>query len=117
MSGICIDIEIDEKYSSNGNLIHYEYSSHDEARNQFFLDHRWLVIRFAEKQILDDIEGCAATVLRTVIKYDPAFVFENLHFFLLFLTSEPTKLKRWRKSISETNEKNPFYIDLDELPF
>lgn len=117
-SGICIDIEIDEKYSKDGILIHYEYSSHDEARNDFFLAHNWIVIRFAEQQILDDKEACAVTVIKTIQKYDPSFDAEQVHHALLHNKSEPRKVKRWSKPKSDSYQSDHFLDDFDDdLPF
>src|SRR5690606_25978332 len=41
-----IDIEIDEPYvGSNGSPIHFK-KSNDNLRNNFFIDNKWIVIRF-----------------------------------------------------------------------
>lgn len=53
-----IDIEIDEPYSLIDKMpIHY-IGSRDEARNEYFLSYNWVVIRFSEKQVNQDIDGC-----------------------------------------------------------
>lgn len=52
-----IDIEIDEPYiGSNGKPIHYK--GVDELRNTYFVDNRWIVVRFAEIQVVKFPEEC-----------------------------------------------------------
>jgi hypothetical protein len=56
-SGILIDIEIDEPYlGSDGSPIHY--IGYDDKRNQFFTDYGWIVVRFAEIQVVKYPEKC-----------------------------------------------------------
>lgn len=62
---IFIDIEIDEPYSfENKEPIHYlKNSIHiDEERDKYFLENYWLVIRFSEKQIINNIIECVNTI-------------------------------------------------------
>lgn len=55
--GLCIDIEIDEPYTSESKLpIHYNGS--DDYRNKYFQAKGWFVIRFAEIQIVKQPEQC-----------------------------------------------------------
>lgn len=52
-----IDIEIDEPYISNvGTPIHYIDS--DNNRDSYFLENNWIVIRFAEEQIVKYPNEC-----------------------------------------------------------
>jgi len=56
-TGLFIDIEIDEPYlGSDGTPIHFIGA--DNIRNKFFLDMRWIVIRFAEEQVVKYPEKC-----------------------------------------------------------
>lgn len=61
-NGIYYDIEIDEPYSFIERApIHYiteEGKSNDFKRNKFFKSHGYVVIRFAEQQIFEQIEEC-----------------------------------------------------------
>ncbi len=62
-SGIKIDIEIDEPYiGSSGKPIHYLHNTKDYKRDSFFLSKGWIVIRFAEKQIIEDVDNCVAVI-------------------------------------------------------
>lgn len=54
-----LDIEIDEPYTQiDGKTIHHDRTN-DDNRNKFFNEINWLVIRFSEKQIINQpIECC-----------------------------------------------------------
>lgn len=117
-SGICIDIEIDEKYTSDGQLIHYEFSPHDYERNQFFSNHNWIIIRFSEKQILEDKLGCVVTILKTIQKFDPSFRTQDLHYTLLSENEEVSKMEQWKNSVDKSENDNLKLGDIDDdLPF
>jgi hypothetical protein len=61
-TGLHIDIEIDEPYAlKDKTAIHYIGGSDDE-RNQFFLDNNWCIIRFTEKQVIQQTEECINTI-------------------------------------------------------
>ena len=60
-----IDIEIDEPYVyDNHNPIHY--LGKDTNRNEFFLSRKWLVIRFAEEQVVRSPESCCKFIAETI---------------------------------------------------
>lgn len=57
-TGFHINIEIDEPYSvNNGKPIHHDRSN-DFKRDKFFLESNWGVIRFTEKQIIQNTNEC-----------------------------------------------------------
>lgn len=56
-SGLCIDIEIDEPYTSE-NQIPIHCIGDDDYRNNYFLSKGWFVIRFAEIQIAKHPDQC-----------------------------------------------------------
>lgn len=63
---IYFDIEIDEPYiGNNGNPIHF-IGSNDDYRNTFFLKNRWIVIRFAEIQIIKYPDICCEIIQATI---------------------------------------------------
>jgi hypothetical protein len=69
--GILIDIEIDEPYlGSDGTPIHYIGS--DDKRNEFFRRNGWIVIRFAEEQIVKHPENCYAFIRDLIEKIETA---------------------------------------------
>jgi very-short-patch-repair endonuclease len=60
-TGLHIDIEIDEPYIANTQqAIHYKGA--DSNRNDFFVQNGWLVVRFAEEQIVKYPEACCAQI-------------------------------------------------------
>lgn len=64
-----IDIEIDEPYTSGvGKPIHYinEKSSIDSRRDSYFLSNGWVVIRFAEEQVVKFPDECCKVIAETI---------------------------------------------------
>ena len=63
--GILIDIEIDEPYlGSDGSPIHY--ITYDDMRNKFFKENGWIVLRFAEFQVVKYPEQCFAFIMNFI---------------------------------------------------
>lgn len=61
-----IDIEIDEPYDIvSRKPIHYEGNS-DNLRDRYFIRNGWCVIRFAEQQVKDNIEGVVNHIKRVL---------------------------------------------------
>ncbi|QZK99442.1 hypothetical protein K5L04_06810 [Flavobacterium psychrophilum] len=57
-----IDIEIDETYSLiDKTPIHY-IDSNDDERNDCFIENNWIVVRFSESQILNNVDNCIKTI-------------------------------------------------------
>lgn len=70
-SGLYIDVEIDEPYSSRGLPTHYRQpdgTAADAERNRYFLDKGWVVLRFAESQIVLYPEECCKFLARLVFQ-------------------------------------------------
>ncbi len=64
---IAIDIEIDEPYTHDTRQpLHYLNCPKDAARNKFFLDHGWSIIRFSEAQIIRSPASCCKTIASTI---------------------------------------------------
>ena len=62
-----IDIEIDEPYDYKSRRpTHYSQASKDEKRNNFFLRRYWVVIRFAEEQVVRWPSSCCKLVASTI---------------------------------------------------
>jgi len=58
---IFIDIEIDEPYTlEERKPIHYEFN--DDNRDNFFLDINWAIVRFSERQIVNEPHNCIETI-------------------------------------------------------
>jgi len=66
-SGLCIDIEIDEPYTSDSKIpIHC--IGDDDYRNNYFITKGWFVIRFAEIQIAKQPNQCCNHI-QSIIEY------------------------------------------------
>lgn len=62
-----IDIEIDEPYTyDKKEPIHYEDNDHDNYRNMIFLSHNWIVLRFAEEQVVCQPEECCKFIVNVI---------------------------------------------------
>jgi hypothetical protein len=66
-SQLHIDIEIDEPYTYyDGKPTHYLYSDSDNRRNNYFLARGWVVIRFAEEQIVRYPDECCKFIAEVI---------------------------------------------------
>lgn len=95
-TGLMIDLEIDEPYvGSDGKPIHYltkEYfmqESIDKKRNDFFIQNGWVVVRFAEEQIIKETKECV-DFLYNLIDSVYRFSFDNIEF-------KGEKIAKWSK--------------------
>ncbi len=62
-TGVSLDIEVDEPYIGNSKQPHHALDRHnDTRRNNFFLTHNWIVIRFAEEQVVRYPLRCCKTI-------------------------------------------------------
>lgn len=62
---LCLDIEIDEPYSTDKKPIHY-IAGNDIHRNSFFNNNKWIVIRFAEIQIIRQPNECCELIQNVI---------------------------------------------------
>lgn len=81
-SRLRIDVEIDEPYALTTRVAtHYlerdvvtdELIDSDARRNTFFLERGWLVVRFAEEQIVSQPHSCAAELARLIKRFVPDY--------------------------------------------
>ncbi|MGB3208442.1 MAG: hypothetical protein WBB28_25940 [Crinalium sp.] len=62
-TGLFIQVEVDEPYAFATQKPHHCYQNNtDEERNQFFLNGNWVIIRFAEQQIVTQPESCCKQI-------------------------------------------------------
>lgn len=77
---IYIDIEIDEPYiGSNGEPIHY--FNIDQKRNLIFSEMNWMVIRFAEEQVIKNPKECCNLIKSAILSlegYSPTIINQNV---------------------------------------
>lgn len=66
-SGLSIDIEIDEPYVGNTKQPHHAIDQgKDSQRNAFFIRSNWVVIRFAEEQVVRYPRSCCKTIAQAI---------------------------------------------------
>lgn len=66
-AGLAFDIEIDEPYVGNTGLPHHcSDDPRDNRRNQFFLERNWIVIRFAEWQVVNYPVSCCKLIASAI---------------------------------------------------
>jgi hypothetical protein len=91
--GYCIDVEIDEPYiGSNGKPIHFTDSLHDKKRDNYFARNGWVIIRFAEKQVIENPNDCCNIIAETINK-----ICKDLTEFEINQEIILSPLKQWTK--------------------
>ncbi len=76
--GLFIDVEIDEPYEGFTKKVTHYYEPEenfysDEKRNKFFNDNGWIVIRFSEKQIIEQPFSCCyeiAIIIKSILNIE-----------------------------------------------
>ncbi len=113
---ICIDIEIDEPYTLNDDNnglkksykpIHF-LGGDDEKRDDSFVFNNWVVLRFAEEQIVNNLEDCGK-IVEDVVDFLKAINKNkgNIKTAFELETYDLDKVKRWTKlEAEEMAEKN-----------
>lgn len=108
-----IEIEIDEPYvGSTLEPIHFIDGS-DDSRDDYFLSHNWIVLRFAEEQIVTNPYGCC-NIISKVVNY--FFQKQEDYFF----APELTQIKRWTSNEAEImafSKHRNTYLEDSQLPF
>lgn len=101
---IRIDIEIDEPYSGKERKpIHY-IECGDEFRDSRMNNLGWIVIRFAEIQVVSDMEGCAAFIARVMYSINP-----KMDFLKKFRSHpNPSPINRWTEIEAKIMESENF---------
>ncbi|NEO33810.1 MAG: hypothetical protein F6K36_25990 [Symploca sp. SIO3C6] len=66
-SGLGINCECDEPYALLSNQpTHCIDQDSDRRRNQFFLDHNWIVVRFTERQVVQAPKSCCKAIAQVI---------------------------------------------------
>ncbi|WP_013325708.1 DUF308 domain-containing protein [Gloeothece verrucosa] len=67
-TGLHIDIEIDEPYEGKSKRPHHCIDDEkDKRRNQYFLENNWIIIRFAEEQVVRHPHSCCKLIAQTLV--------------------------------------------------
>lgn len=75
--GIFIDIEVDEPYAGYEKIpTHYKVGNGtvDDRRNVSFTERGWIVLRFSEKQIVEQCDSCLKYVYEVIRRMDTSVV-------------------------------------------
>lgn len=63
LAGLAFDIEVDEPYvGKTGEPHHAVDDPKDSLRNQLFLDSNWIVVRFSERQVVEQPLSCVKVI-------------------------------------------------------
>lgn len=121
-----IDIEIDEPYEGLSRLTTHEQGK-DDYRNCYFNDRGWIVIRFAEIQVHQNILGCCKLIAEVIKSVFSSFAIhpdlqgaKNLITvpFWLKLHAEKWAIQRDRESylgIDQFGTRESFGVDTSKL--
>ena len=69
-TGLSINIEIDEPYEGKKKQPHHCLDDDkDRKRNHFFLERNWLIVRFAEEQVVKNPQGCCRYLVEVIVNF------------------------------------------------
>ncbi len=69
-TGLSINIEIDEPYEGKKKQPHHCLDDDkDRKRNTFFLERNWVIIRFAEEQVVKNPQGCCRYLVEVIVNF------------------------------------------------
>ena len=103
-SNIRIDIEIDEPYSLvSRNPIHYTEDNSDAVRDLIMKSAGWIVVRFAEEQIVKQPIACVSSIARLLIQIDSSLVPESCS-----IGEFVKPVKRWTKAEAKLMAQNNY---------
>jgi hypothetical protein len=90
-----IDVEIDEPYEGRKKQPHHCLDTgKDEKRTQFFLEGNWVVIRFAEEQVVNNPLACCREIAQVL-----GTLTGNYQYLTPLLSVKPLeKVKRWTQA-------------------
>lgn len=96
---INIDIEIDEPYSGYDHKpIHFINCAADIYRDQMFVNAGWIVIRFAEEQVVKAPFNCVLSIARVLHAIDDKYVINKKLYTRIDKSEEELKLiPKWSK--------------------
>ncbi|MGB5772702.1 MAG: hypothetical protein WBM32_22965, partial [Crocosphaera sp.] len=69
-TGLSIDVEIDEPYEGKSKQPHHCLDDDkDRNRNRFFNERNWIVVRFAEEQVVKNTQGCCRYLAEVIVNF------------------------------------------------
>ncbi|MGB5770557.1 MAG: hypothetical protein WBM32_11920 [Crocosphaera sp.] len=103
-TGLSINIEIDEPYEGKKKQPHHCLDDDkDRKRNQFFTERNWVVVRFAEEQVVKNPQGCCRYLVEVIVNlnqdislFKKVQEFPSLEPIKAWTSSEARQLAVWR---------------------
>jgi len=86
-----IDVEIDEPYGGITRSPTHQIQGLDDSRDLYFTHRGWIVVRFAEVQIVKQPIQCISYLAKLIHKIDPSLNFNKQ----LLQKSDPDSVDRW----------------------
>jgi hypothetical protein len=105
VSGLGLQVEIDEPYAGkNGRPHHCADHRMDNQRDLFFLDRNWIIIRFAEIQVVSEPVACCSVVAKVITQLTG----ETSYINLIGKTDPLKKVGRWTEKEAKRMAKEDF---------
>lgn len=103
-TGLSINIEIDEPYEGKSKQPHHCIDDDkDKRRNDYFLKNNWIIIRFAEEQIVRYPHSCCKCIAQVIVDITAnktyLKAFENIDELLpinCWTSSNARRMASWR---------------------
>lgn len=103
--GLGLQIEVDEPYAGkNGKPHHCVDHGMDAKRDMFFLDRDWIIIRFAEIQVVSEPIACCFVVAKVVAQLTG----DTSYIDLISNSAPPKKVPVWTEKEAKTMAKEDF---------
>lgn len=107
--GIYIDCEVDEPYDFKSNHpTHCTDDHHDRYRNTFFLNANWIVVRFAEEQVVLHPESCCKELAFVIAAITGIEVYSKQLRHVPILQPMQQWTKRQAKKMAKVNSRNRY---------
>ncbi|NJR76345.1 MAG: hypothetical protein HC773_27785 [Scytonema sp. CRU_2_7] len=109
ITGLSIDIEIDEPYVGNTKAPHHCIDQgKDDIRNQFFTNNNWVVIRFSEKQAVKYPYRCCKVIAEVIARVAGDYTFLTQLKNVPNLPVEPMWTIKQAKNWANTNYRHTY---------
>ncbi|WP_331147615.1 hypothetical protein [Hymenobacter sp.] len=106
-TGLCIDIEIDEPFDVRTNTPTHCVGK-DDDRNRFFVENKWVVIRFTEEQVVNWPELCCKEIALTI--FDITKVNYAVKEFVASLPQQKKWMEYEAKALAEKLHKQDLVV-------
>ncbi len=111
-----IDIEIDEPYYyKTQEPTHCDDQDKDKNRNAFFLENNWIVIRFAEEQVICYPNRCCKVIAKVVAKITGDWEIVNKFKEVPELPPVKQWSRREAKRMAKTKYRDKYLVSLNKL--